>query len=115
MKDVWKNYGLPDDPDNNKCMLVYSVVACRDGDDNKHSYLVGVYDDPWKATRFAIAEEYWRGCKYKCDIIESYLGEQIYPESGTADELLDYVTEKCLPNGEFKEEITKRMIEEGLL
>lgn len=101
--------------DNNKCMLVYTVVAHRGGDDNKHSYLVGVYDDPWKATRFAIAEEYWRGGKYECHIIESFINEFVHPDSGDANELLDYVSEKCLPNGEFKEAITKRMIEEGLL
>ena len=29
MKDVWKNYGLPDDPDNNKCVMeVYDWMWC---------------------------------------------------------------------------------------
>jgi len=96
-------------------MLLYTVIAHLGGDDNKHSYLVGVYDDPWKACRMAIAEEYWRGGKYVCDIIESYINEIVFPDSGDANEMLDYVTEECLPNGEFEEEITKRMVEEGLL
>jgi len=96
-------------------MLLYTVIAHRGGDDNKHSYLVGVYDHPWTATRYAIAEEYWRGGKYDCDIIESYVNEQVYPDFGDASEKYDYVVSECLPNGKFKEAVTKRMIDEGLL
>ena len=95
-------------------MLVYTVIAHRGGDDNKHSYLVGVYNNSVMATRYAIAEEYWRGGKYDCDIIESYVNEQVYPDFGDANEKFDYVSQ-CLPDGEFAEEINKRMKEEGLL
>ena len=94
-------------------MLVYTVIAHRGGDE--HSYLVGVYDNPEMATRYAIAEEYWRGGKYDCDIIESYVNEQVYPDFGDANEKYDYVVSECLPDGEFAEEINKRMKEEGLL
>lgn len=95
-------------------MIVYTVIAHRGGDDNNHSYLVGVYSNPVRAVRWAIVEEYWRGGKYVCDIVESYINEQVYPELGDADEKYDYLVDKCLPFGTLAGEISKRMKEEGL-
>lgn len=51
-------------------MKVYVVEALRYGDREKHSLVVGVYDNARAAARDAVAYEYWRGGKYICEIAE---------------------------------------------
>ena len=57
-------------------MKTYTVLANRWGDDEMHSYFVGVYDDVVRAYRAAIAEECWRGGKYECVVHESELNAE---------------------------------------
>lgn len=54
-------------------MELFIVHAFRYGDRERHSYIVGVYDDVYSAHQAAIAEEYWRGGKYECDVEEFQL------------------------------------------
>jgi len=49
---------------------VYSVIAYRYGDKERHSYIVGVYSTSSKAQRAADREEDYRGVKYSCEILE---------------------------------------------
>ncbi len=57
-------------------MIVYPVTAHRNGDREKHSYLVGVYSTPELANDAAEHEEEDRGCKYCCEIVEAYMDEE---------------------------------------
>lgn len=59
---------------NNK---VYTVRACRWGDKESHSYIVGVYTRKHKALDVAQKERDWRGGKYECEVIEWKLDEGI--------------------------------------
>ncbi len=54
---------------------VYTVRACRWGDRETHSYIVGVYDKKHAAQKAAEIEREWRGGKYECEILEWTLGE----------------------------------------
>ena len=54
---------------------VYTVRACRWGDRETHSYIVGVYAKKHGAQKAAKIEEEWRGGKYECEILEWILGE----------------------------------------
>jgi phosphoribosylaminoimidazole-succinocarboxamide synthase len=56
-------------------MEVFTVIAHRWGDDHNHSYFVGTYSDEALADEMALAEEYWRGGKYKCKISSYILNE----------------------------------------
>ena len=49
---------------------IYSVRACRWGDRDTHSYMVGVYSKKSKALKAAEIEEDYRGGKYECEIQE---------------------------------------------
>ena len=49
---------------------VYTVRACRWGDDETHSYIIGVYTKKHKAQEAAKTEEEYRGGKYECEILE---------------------------------------------
>ena len=51
-------------------MNVYTVIAYRWGDREKHSYPVGVYSSESVARVAADAEGEWRGGKYCCEILE---------------------------------------------
>ena len=51
-------------------MLIYTVHACRWGDREKHSYIVGVYTKKHRALKAAENEEEWRGGKYSCEVRE---------------------------------------------
>ncbi len=52
-------------------MKVYTVRACRWGDSETHSYIVGVYPKKHAAQKAAECEEEWRGGrKYVCEILE---------------------------------------------
>ena len=54
---------------------VYTVRACRWGDRETHSYVVGVYAKKHAALKAAETEKEWRGGKYECEILEWALGE----------------------------------------
>lgn len=49
---------------------VYTVRACRWGDRETHSYIVGVYSKKHAALKAAETEEQWRGGKYECEVLE---------------------------------------------
>lgn len=49
---------------------LYTVRACRWGDTETHSYIVGVYSKKTKALNAAEVEEEWRGGKYICQVLE---------------------------------------------
>ena len=55
---------------------VYTVRACRWGDRETHSYIVGVYAKKHAAQKAAKTEEEWRGGKYECEILEFELGAE---------------------------------------
>lgn len=50
-------------------MRIFVCTAYRWGDREKHSYVVGVFDDLERAIHYAKAEKEWRGNKYECEII----------------------------------------------
>lgn len=52
-----------------KDMKVFVVTAYRFGDREKHSYVVGVFDDLERAIHHAKAEREWRAGKYECEVI----------------------------------------------
>lgn len=49
---------------------LYTVRACRWGDSETHSYIVGVYTKKHKAQEAAKTEAEYRGGKYECEILE---------------------------------------------
>jgi len=49
---------------------LYTVRACRWGDPETHSYIVGVYTTLSKATVASEVERNHRGGKYECEILE---------------------------------------------
>ena len=55
---------------------IYTVRACRWGDRETHSYIVGVYSKKHAAQKAATEEENWRGGKYQCEVIEWELGSE---------------------------------------
>lgn len=57
-------------------MNLYVVEALRWDDRENHSYIVGVYSDKRKAAEAALAEEFWRGGKYTCEIQEHELDQK---------------------------------------
>jgi len=71
---------------------VYTVRACRWGDIESHSYIVGVYPKKHAAQQAAQTEEEWRGGKYECEILEWILGEGIAGRNGTGYKII-----KALP------------------
>lgn len=50
--------------------VVYTVHACRWGDRETHSYIVGVYFKKHAALKAAETEENYRGGKYECEVLE---------------------------------------------
>jgi hypothetical protein len=56
---------------------VYTVRACRWGETETHSYIVGVYPKKHAALKAAEVEEEYRGGKYKCEVQEWILGDGI--------------------------------------
>lgn len=79
MVDLYNSYdeakiidpGLPDmafeyESSSEEAKYCYAVIARRFGDMEKHSYLVGVYNDYDLAVESAECETTWRGGKYKC-------------------------------------------------
>lgn len=54
-------------------MKVFSVRACRWGDAETHSYIVGIYEKEQSALDCAEEEENFRGGKYECEILEHNL------------------------------------------
>lgn len=51
-------------------MNVYVVTAYRFGDNELHSYVVGVFTSRDQAKFNADVEETWRGGKYRCEITQ---------------------------------------------
>ena len=49
---------------------IYTVMAYRHGDEEMHSYVVGVYTKKNTALKTAKEEEEYRGLKYRCSVIE---------------------------------------------
>ena len=60
---------------------VYTVRACRWGDRETHSYIVGVYQKKHAAVKAADIEGEFRGGKYECEILEWILEEGIEGEN----------------------------------
>ena len=54
---------------------VYTVHACRWGDTETHSYIVGVYAKKQAALNAATTEEEYRGGKYECEVLEWVMNE----------------------------------------
>lgn len=54
-------------------MIVFVCTAYRWGEREKHSYVVGVFDELERAVEAAIAEREWRGGKYECEVISMSL------------------------------------------
>lgn len=54
---------------------VYTVRACRWGDTETHSYIVGVYSTEELALKAADEEENWRGGKYQCEVLKWALND----------------------------------------
>jgi hypothetical protein len=48
---------------------LYVVTMYRNGDNNKRSYIMGVYDNPDIARRIAEAEEEYRDGKYAGEVL----------------------------------------------
>lgn len=77
--------------------IIYTVRACRWGDTETHSYIVGVYSKKSKAIKSAeIEEEYRGGNKYICEIIEWHIDhgkEGRFPEGKTAPKIIKKLPE----------------------
>jgi len=56
-------------------VIIYVVTAYRWGDHEKHSYVVGAYDNPKDANTQAKTEESYRGGKYICTIDQLVLNK----------------------------------------
>ena len=71
---------------------LWVVEALRWGEREKHSYVVGVFDDRDLAHRVADAEEQVRGGKYECVVTEHYLNgfdELIHSTFQAQDRIID--------------------------
>ncbi len=53
---------------------LFVVEALRWGDDENHSYIVGIFEKKQAAIYAGEIEETWRGGKYKCRTTEHTLG-----------------------------------------
>ena len=49
---------------------IYTVTAYRYGEEEMHSYIVGVYTKKNYAINAAKEEDEYRGLKYRCSVIE---------------------------------------------
>jgi hypothetical protein len=58
-------------------MKVYVVTAYRWGDREKHSYVVGVFDNEENAIKEAKLETEWRGGKYECEVRSMELNDSL--------------------------------------
>jgi 2-polyprenyl-3-methyl-5-hydroxy-6-metoxy-1,4-benzoquinol methylase len=58
-------------------MKVYVVTAYRWGDREKHSYVVGAFDNEENAIKEAKLETEWRGGKYECEVRSMELNESL--------------------------------------
>ena len=54
---------------------VYVVIAYKWGDNENHSYTVGVFDSKHKAIKCADSHRDYRGGKYACDVESLLLNE----------------------------------------
>ena len=59
-------------------VIIYVVTAYRYGDRDKHSYVVGAYDNLVDANTQARREEMYRGGKYECEIDQIPLGKMSF-------------------------------------
>lgn len=58
-------------------MIVYAVIAYRENSRMGHSYLVGIYSTGGRAIQAATNEEYERGGKYICEVLEATIDKQV--------------------------------------
>lgn len=89
---------------------IYTVRACRWGDRETHSYIVGVYSKKQKAINAAKIEEDWRGGKYECEIIEWTVdsGEDRRNQMNLIEELSNTATlHKSAPDAVLFDELSK--------
>jgi len=86
----------------------YTVLANRWGDPEKHTYVVGVFDDVVRAYRAAIAEEYWRGGKYECVVHESELNAH-YDYWQDGENIEEWCEKQCLPDGAYALDVMTRV------
>ena len=56
-------------------MFIYIVEMLRNGNTEKHSYIVGAFTSVKTADMVGEAEEYWRGGKYRKNLIMSKVDE----------------------------------------
>lgn len=61
-------------------MAVYVVTMYRYGDREKHSYVYGVFSDPYLARRSGDDEEFVRGGKYKAEVTTWIINEPVSVE-----------------------------------
>lgn len=54
-------------------MNVYICIMRRNGDPEKHSYILGAYTDHNTASKWGAIEEEYRGHKYKAEVLEIML------------------------------------------
>lgn len=70
--------------------MIYTVTAYRWGDREKHSYIVGVYNQKDAALKAAEFEEDYRGGKYGCEVLEWDLNESL-PEHRMRPKLIESI------------------------
>lgn len=82
-------------------LKMYVVIANRWNDPERHSYLVGVFDNAYSAYRAAVTEEYWRSGKYTCEVREKEVNEY--------DSLKEnWCKKSCLPDEEYDRVVEAR-------
>ena len=69
--------------------LIFCVTAYRWGDREKHSYVVGVFDDLERAIQKAKGEKEWRAGKYDCEVISMPINTTTQNRKHTVEYKLD--------------------------
>lgn len=90
-------------PDNN---LMYTVVAFRYGNKEKHSYTVAITSDFDKAKDYANQEEEYRGGKYACVIEQVVLDK--YSQDSDEGSFITYETPAYI---EYQKTIVERSLQ----
>jgi len=87
---------------------IFTVIANRWGDAEKHTYFVGVYDDVVRAYRAAISEEYYRGGKYECVVHESELNAKNFSDIH-GESIEEWCEKRYFPEGHYELDIMTRV------
>jgi len=88
---------------------VYTVHAYRWGEQDNHSYIVGVYPKKHAALKAAEAEEAYRGGnKYACEVLEWTLGKGIEEDANPPAKVIRPIPERSLLSGLTRFETLKR-------